>query len=100
MAIYDIPLAIVCVQISDELANYEYLIAMDRDIGGFDEKNPMKDLVKFAADKSSAILTAERKRLADLHGQCSRFPVAGKTQQTLQVIDATTGILTAIRDRL
>jgi hypothetical protein len=88
-------------QISDELASYEYLIAMDRDIGGFDEKNPMKDLVKFAADKSSAILTAERKRLADLHGQCSRFPVAaGKTQQTLQVIDATTGILTAIRDRL
>ena len=88
-------------QISDELASYEYLIAMDRDIGGFDEKNPMKDLVKFAADKSSAILTTERKRLADLSAQCARFPVAaGKTQQTLQVIDATTGILTAIRDRL
>jgi hypothetical protein len=88
-------------QISDELASYEYLIAMDRDIGGFDEKNPMKDLVKFAADKSSAILTAERKRLADLSNQCARFPVAaGKTQQTLQVIDTTTGILTAIRDRM
>jgi hypothetical protein len=88
-------------QISDELASYEYLIAMDRDIGGFDEKNPMKDLVKFAADKSSAILTTERKRLADLSAQCARFPVAAaKTQQTLQVIDATTGILTAIRDRL
>jgi hypothetical protein len=88
-------------QISDELASYEYLIAMDRDIGGFDEKNPMKDLVKFAAEKSSAILTTERKRLADLSTQCARFPVAaGKTQQTLQVIDTTTGILTAIRDRL
>ena len=88
-------------QISDELASYEYLIAMDRDINGFDEKNPMKDLVKFAADKSSAILTTERKRLADLSSQCARFPVAaGKTQQTLQVIDATRGILTAIRDRL
>ena len=88
-------------QISDELASYEYLIAMDRDIGGFDEKNPMKDLVKFAADKSSAILASERKRLVDISNQCARFPVAaGKTQQTLQVIDATTGILTAIRDRL
>ena len=88
-------------QVSDELASYEYLIAMDRDIKGFDEKNPMKDLVKFAADKSSSILTSERKRLADLSTQCARFPVAaGKTQQTLQVIDTTTGILTAIRDRL
>lgn len=88
-------------QISDELASYEYLIAMDRDIGGFGDKSPMRDLVKFAADKSSAILTSERKRLAELSGQCSRFPVAaGKTQQTLQVIDASTGILTSIRDRL
>jgi len=88
-------------QISDELASYEYLIAMDRDVGGFGEKNPMRDLVKFAADNSSAILTSERKRLVDLSNQCARFPVAaGKTQQTLQVIDATTRILTAIRDRL
>jgi hypothetical protein len=88
-------------QISDELASYEYLIAMDRDIGGFGEKNPMRDLVKFAADKSSSILTSERKRLADLSNQCARFPVAaGKTQQTLQIIDTTTGILTSIRDRL
>ena len=88
-------------QISDELASYEYLIAMDKDISGFDEKNPMRDLVKFAADKSSAILTGERKRLVQLSEQCARFPVgSAKTQQALQVIDTTTGILTAIRDRL
>jgi hypothetical protein len=88
-------------QISDELASYEYLIAMDKDISGFDEKNPMRDLVKFAADKSSAILTGERKRLVQLAEQCARFPVGStKTQQTLQVIDTTTGILTAIRNRL
>jgi hypothetical protein len=36
---------------------------MDRHISGFDEKNPMRDLVKFAADKSSSILIGERKRL-------------------------------------
>lgn len=88
-------------QISDELASYEYLIALDKDISGFDEKNPMRDLVKFAADKSRAILTSERKRLVQLSDQCARFPVAAaKTQQALQVIDTTTGILTAIRDRL
>jgi hypothetical protein len=88
-------------QISDELASYEYLIAMDRDIKDFGDKNPMRDLVKFAADKSSAILTSERKRLAQLSDQCARFPVASsKTQETLQVIDTTTTVLTSIRDRL
>jgi hypothetical protein len=88
-------------QISDELASYEYLIAMDRDIKDFGDKNPMRDLVKFAADKSSAILTSERKRLVQLSDQCARFPVASsKTQETLQVIDATTVVLTTIRDRL
>jgi len=88
-------------QISDELASYEYLIAMDRDIAGFGDKNPMRDIVKFAVDKSNAILTSERKRLVQLSDQCARFPVASsKTQQVLQVIDTTTGILTAIGDRL
>jgi len=88
-------------QISDELASYEYLIAMDKEITGFDEKNPMRDLVKFADDKSSSILAGERKRLVQLSEQCARFPVGlSKTQQAVQVIDTTTGILTAIRDRL
>jgi hypothetical protein len=88
-------------QISDELASYEYLIAMDREINEFGEKSPMRDVVKFAADKSSSILTAERKRLVQLSDQCARFPVASsKAQQALQVIDATAGILIAIRDRL
>jgi hypothetical protein len=88
-------------QISDELASYEYLIAMDRDIKDFGDKNPMRDLVKFAADKSSAILTSERKRLAQLSDQCARSPVASsKTQETLQVIDTTNTVLTSIRDHL
>jgi hypothetical protein len=88
-------------QISDELASYEYLIGMDREIKDFGEKNPMRDLVKFAADKSSAILTTERKRIVQLSDQCAHFPVAStKTQQTLQVIDTTTIVLTGIRDRL
>jgi hypothetical protein len=88
-------------QISDELASYEYLIGMDREIKDLGEKNPMRDLVKFAAGKSSDILTTERKRLVQLTDQCARSPVASsKTQETLQVIDTTTIVLTAIRDRL
>ena len=93
-------------QISDELASYEYLIGMDREIKDFGDKNPgdknpMHDLVKFAADKSSAILTSERKRLVQLSDQCARSPLASsKTQETLQVIDTTTTVLTSIRDRL
>ena len=88
-------------QISNELASYEYLIGMDKEIGAFDEKNPMRDIIKFAADKSNAILVTERKRLVQLSDQCSRFPTAAaKNQETLQVLDTTTGILTTIRDRL
>jgi hypothetical protein len=88
-------------QISDELASYEYLIAMDKDLSDFGATNPMRDVVKFAAHQSSTILTSERKRLVQLSDQCGHFPVASsKAQQTLQVIDTTTGILTAIRDRL
>ena len=88
-------------QISNELASYEYLIGMDREIGGFGEQSPMRDLIKFAADKSSAILVTERKRLVQLSDQCARFPTAtAKNQQTLQVLDTTTGILSNIRDRL
>lgn len=88
-------------QISNELASYEYLIAMDKEIGAFGEKNPMRDIIKFAADKSSAILVTERKRLVQLSDQCVRFPTAvAKNQETLQVLDTTTGILTTIRDRL
>jgi len=88
-------------QISNELASYEYLIGMDKDIAGFDEKNPMRDLIKFAADKSSSILVSERKRLVQMSDQCARSPLATeKNQETLQVLDTTTGILSNIRDRL
>jgi hypothetical protein len=88
-------------QISDELASYEYLIAMDKDVTGFGENNPMRGIVKFAADKSNTILASERKRLVQLSDQCARFPVASiKNQQALQIIDTTSSILSAIRDRL
>ena len=88
-------------QISDELASYEYLITMEKDLTDFGDKNPMRDIVNFAVDKSSAILMSERKRLVQLSDQCTKYPLGqGKTQQAVTIIDTTTGILASIRARL
>ena len=88
-------------QISDELASYEYLITMEKDLTDFGDQNPMRDIVKFAVDKSSTILTSERKRLVQLSDQCTKYPLGqGKTQQALTIIDTTTAILASIRARL
>jgi hypothetical protein len=88
-------------QISGELSSYEYLITMEKEMTDFGENNPMQDVVKFAVDKSNTILTSERKRLVQLSDQCTRFPLSyAKTQQALQFIDTTTGILKSIEVRL
>ena len=88
-------------QISDELSSYEYLITIEKEMTDFGDNNPMRGIVKFAVEKSNTILVSERKRLAQLSDQCTRFPLSfGKTQQALQFIDITTGILDSIRVRL
>ena len=88
-------------QISDELASYEYLITMEKDLTDVGDDNPLRGVVKFAVDKTNVILTSERKRLVQLSEQCSKNPVGfGKAQETLRVIDTTTGILNSIRERL
>jgi hypothetical protein len=88
-------------QISGELSSYEYLITIEKDMTDFGDNNPMRGIVKFAVDKSNTILASERKRLAQLSDQCSRFPLSfGKTQQALQFIDTTTNILNSIQARL
>jgi hypothetical protein len=88
-------------QISDELASYEYLITMEKEMTDFGENSPMRDIVKFAVEKSNMILTDERKRLVQLSDQCSRYPLGyDKTQEALQVMDTTIGILASIRSRL
>lgn len=87
-------------QISDELSSYEYLITIEKDMTDFGDNNPMQGVVKFAVDKSNAILVSERKRLAQLSDQCTRYPLSfGKTQQALQFIDTTTGILKSVQIR-
>jgi hypothetical protein len=88
-------------QISEELSSYEYLITIEREMTDFGENNPMRDVVKFAIEKSNTILASERKRLVQLSDQCTHFPLSfGKTQQALQFIDTTTNILNSIQSRL
>jgi hypothetical protein len=88
-------------QISEELSSYEYLITIEKEMTDFGDNSPMRDIVKFAIEKSNTILTSERKRLAQLSDQCTRFPLSfGKTQQALQFIDTTTNILNSIQVRL
>jgi hypothetical protein len=88
-------------QISEELSSYEYLITIEKEMTDFGDNNPMRGIVKFAVEKSNAILADERKRLAQLSDRCARFPVSvGKTQQALQFIDTTTSVLSSIQGRL
>jgi hypothetical protein len=88
-------------QISGELSSYEYLITIEKDMTDFGENNPMRGIVKFAVDNSNTILASERKRLAQLSDQCTRYPLSfGKAQQALQFIDTTTEILKSIQARL
>ena len=88
-------------QISDELASYEYLITMEKELTDVGDDSPVRGLVKFAVENSNVILASERKRLVDLSEQCARNPLGqGKAQQAVKVIDTTTGILTGIKSRL
>jgi hypothetical protein len=88
-------------QISEELSSYEYLITIEKEMTDFGDNSPVQGVVKFAIEKSSKILSDERKRLAQLSDRCSRFPLAfGKTQQALQFIDTTTNLLNSIQMRL
>jgi hypothetical protein len=88
-------------QISDELSSYEYLITIENQLNDSADSKTMRGIVKFAIDQSNTILAGERKRLAALSDQCSRYPFSfGKTQQALQFIDTTTDLLNAIGLRL
>lgn len=88
-------------QISDELSSYEYLITIEKEMTDFGDKSPMQGVVKFAIEKSNAVLAGERKRLVQLSDRCSRFPLAiSKMQQTLQFVDTTINLLNSIQVRL
>lgn len=89
------------VEISQELSSFEYLITIEKDLTNVSENDPTRDVVKFAVEQSTNILTSQRKKIAQLPEQCARSALAlAKAQQALQVVDATTGILGSIRSRL
>ena len=89
------------VEISQELSSFEYLITIEKELTNVSENDPTRDVVKFAVEQSTNILTSQRKKIAQLPDQCAKSPLAlSKAQQALQVVDATTGILSSIRSRL
>jgi hypothetical protein len=89
------------VEISQELSSFEYLITIEKELTSVSENDPTRDVVKFAVEQSTNILTSQRKKIAQLPDQCARSALAlAKSQQALQIVDATTGILSSIRARL
>jgi len=88
-------------EISQELSSYEYLITIEKELTDVGEKDPTRDVVKFAIDQSTKILASQRRKIAQLPDQCARSALAlAKSQQALQVVDTTAGILSSIRSRL
>jgi hypothetical protein len=89
------------VEISQELSSYEYLITIERELNEASDAGPTRDVVKFAIDQSTNILAGQRKKIAQTPDQCVRSALAfSKTQQALQVVDLTAGVLSSIRSRL
>lgn len=88
-------------EISQELSSYEYLITIEKELTEVGENDPTRNVVKFAIDQSTRILASQRRKIAQLPDQCARSSLAlAKSQQALQVVDATAGILSSIRSRL
>ncbi|MCS3727930.1 hypothetical protein [Bradyrhizobium betae] len=89
------------VEISQELSSYEYLITIEKELTNVSENDPTRDVVRFAIDQSTNILASQRRKIAQLPDQCTRSTLAlAKSQQALQVVDTTAGILGSIRSRL
>lgn len=88
-------------QISEELKSYEYLITIEGRLDDFNDNDALRSVLRFAVDSALKILDTERRRIGDLSDQCSRFPIAaGKTQQAIQFIDATSETLKSVQPRL
>jgi hypothetical protein len=88
-------------QASDELSKYEYLITIEKQINDSSDDDAMKDVVKFAIDKALEILKIERRHMARLSDQCSKFPMySGQNKRAVQFIDSTMTTLQSILGHL
>jgi hypothetical protein len=85
-------------QIGQEFSSYESLITIEKDLIAGGDDSLVREATKFAVDKSNSILSTGRKRLVQLSDQCARLPLSfSKTQQALQVIDVTSGVLNSVK---
>jgi len=88
------------VQTSEELSSYQYLLNIVSEMDDYGDDKTLKSLVRFALDKSIAMLDNERKRLSQAPEECIRFPSsAAATQQALHFIDLTSEALKSVRPR-
>jgi hypothetical protein len=88
-------------QISEELKSYEYLLTIESQLNDFGDDKAMKDILRFAVEKSLDILEVAHKRLGQLSEQCSRYPLSvAKMQQEIRFIESTTAILKSLQPRL
>jgi len=84
----------------EELRSYQYLLNIVSEMDDFGDDKSLKSLVRFALDKSIAMLDNERKRLSQAPEECIRFPSsAATTQQALHFIDLTSEALKSVRPR-
>jgi len=88
-------------QISNELSSYEYLMTIEGQLKDQGDDSSVRSVLKFAFDKSVALLTSERPRLEQLTQQCGKLPLSGpRVRQSIQFIDAVSAILNSIQGRI
>jgi len=88
-------------QISNELSSYEYLMTIESKLKDQSDDSSVRSVLKFAFDKSVAILSSERPRLEQLTQQCGKLPLSGpRVRQSIQFIDAVSAILNSIQGRI
>lgn len=88
-------------QISEELRSYENLITIEGELTDFGDDRTLRGVVRFAVENALKVLQNERRRMAELTEQCSRYPLsASKTRLAMQFIDGTVAILRSLQPRL
>ena len=88
------------VQTSAELSSYQYLLNIVSEMDDYGDDKSLESLVRFALDKSIAMLDNERKRLSQVPDECIHFPSStAATQQALHFIDLTSEALKSVRPR-
>jgi hypothetical protein len=88
------------VRTPEELSSYQYLLNIVSEMDDYGDDKTLKSLIRFALDRSIAMLDNERKRLSQVPEECIRFPSStAAAQQALRFIDLTSEALKSVRPR-